>query len=449
MLTPLDATFLELEEADETAHMHIGAVLVFEGPAPTLAQLRRRVEARLALLPAYRRRLSEPRTGGLRWPRWVDHEAFDVADHVLEGALPAPGSHEQLCAWAADFWSRRLDRTLPLWEIALVTGLHDGGWALVTKTHHAMVDGVGSIDAAVLTFDLPDGADVPAPPAPAGEPGTPGPVRRALGMVRAGADAALHPERLRDVLQRSRAAVEMIVRDEAVAAPRTSLNEPIGSRRRFATVSTELAEVKAVRRALGGTVNDVVLAAVAGGLRRLLEHRGEAPPAQGLRAMVPVNVREPGVQLGNHITSLFVHLPVAIADPAARYRCTLEEAEGLKSGTQAVGSRTVIDVASLAPPVLHSVIARSLFASRLFNVTVTNVPGPPEPLFAFGARMVDVLPLVPLAAAHAVGVAIVSYAGRLTFGITGDHETAPDLALVARGIADSLTELRDLAAQPA
>ena len=449
MLTPLDATFLELEEADETAHMHIGAVLVFEAPAPSLTELRRRVEERGPLLPRYRQRLSSPRTGGLRWPQWVDHEAFVVADHVLEAALPAPGDHEQLCAWAADFWSRRLDRRLPLWEMTLLTGLEGDRWAVVTKTHHAMVDGVGSIDAGILLFDLPEGMELPAPAAAPDEPAPHGFAHRALDLVRASAGVALHPDRLRDMLGRSKAALEMIVRDEVVPAPHTTLNEPIGSRRRFVTVSTELDEVKAIKRALGGTVNDVVLASVTTGLRRLLEHRGEVPPAAGLRAMVPVNVREPGEHLGNHITSLFVHLPVAEPSAAERYRRTVEEAEGLKSGTQAVGSRTVVDLASLAPPVLHSLLAQSLFASRLFNVTVTNVPGPPETLSALGSPMVDVLPLVPLAAAHAVGVAIVSYAGRLTFGIVGDHETAPDLALVARGIEDALAELRELAALPA
>jgi WS/DGAT/MGAT family acyltransferase len=407
--------------------------------------LRRRVEERLALLPAYRRRLSSPRCGGLSWPRWVDHEAFDVADHVLEAALPAPGDHAQLCAWAADFWSRRLDRTLPLWEIALVTGLADGRWALVTKTHHAMVDGVGSIDAGILVFDLPDGMDPPEPviDAPDDQNSI---VGRALGLVRAGAGVARHP---RDLLARSRAALELIVRDEVVAAPHTSLNDPIGSRRRFATVSVDLDEAKAIKHALGGTVNDVALTAVAGGLRRLLEHRGEVPPPQGLRAMVPVNVREPGVQLGNHITSLFVHLPVAAADTAERWRLTVAEAQALKSGTQGIGSRAVVDLAALAPPVLHTLLAQSLFASRLFNVTVTNVPGPPDTLWSFGSPMIDVLPLVPLAAAHAVGVAIVSYDGRLTFGVIGDHETVPDLGAVTRGIEDTLAELRDLAHVPA
>jgi hypothetical protein len=165
--------------------------------------------------------------------------------------------------------------------------------------------------------------------------------------------------------------------------------------------------------------------------------------------MVPVNVREPGVQLGNHITSLFVHLPVAAADTAERWRLTVAEAQALKSGTQGIGSRAVVDLAALAPPVLHTLLAQSLFASRLFNVTVTNVPGPPDTLWSFGSPMIDVLPLVPLAAAHAVGVAIVSYDGRLTFGVIGDHETVPDLGAVTRGIEDTLAELRDLAHVPA
>ena len=215
----------------------------------------------------------------------------------------------------------------------------------------------------------------------------------------------------------------MLVRDELIAAPHTSLNEPIGAKRRLAVLSVELDDCSGISGALGGTVNDVVLAAAAGGLRALLNARGEEPPAQGLRAMVPMNMRSAGDQLamGNRISSLFVHLPVAASDPLERYRLQVEEAEALKAGAQALGSH-LLDLGDHMPPVLHSFVARSLFATRLFNVTITNVPGPQTPLYYFGSQVQEIWPLVPIAAEHALGLAVFSYDGTLYFCINADRE---------------------------
>jgi WS/DGAT/MGAT family acyltransferase len=322
---------------------------------------------------------------------------------------------------------------------------------LCTKTHHALVDGVGSIDVAHLLLDADRGGAGAPPARPAAAPAEhhrlPGWIRGAesalTGGVRAGVDVALHPRKLADALTRSVAMAELIARDEVVAAPATSLNVPLGSSRRYEVATADLGDLKAIKNRLGGTVNDVVLAVVTGGLRALLAQRGETPPQQGLRAMVPVNVRDAAshLELGNEISSLFVHLPVAEDDPFLRYRETAAEAEGLKAGTQAKGSSTLVSLAGLAPPVLHSVLARSLFASRLFNVTVTNVPGPTQPLYAFGARLEEVYPLVPLAAEHAVGIAVVSYAGRVTFGLNADRRAVPDLEVLRQGIDSTLAEL--------
>jgi diacylglycerol O-acyltransferase len=264
------------------------------------------------------------------------------------------------------------------------------------------------------------------------------------GPARAAADVARHP---RQALERSAALADVLLRDEVVPAPKTSINIPIGTRRRFDVVRADLDELKAVKRELGGSVNDVVLAATAGGLRRLLLSRDEKLPSRGLRAMVPVNVRAASEQLelGNKITSLFVHLPVAEPEPLRRYRLTMGEAEDLKHGSQAIGGATLISLAGAAPPMLHSFLARSLFASRLFNVTITNVPGPQQPLYAHGCRMEEILPLVPLAADHAVGVAVISYAGKVFFGLNGDDRAAADLHVLRGGIEDSLAELRTLA----
>jgi WS/DGAT/MGAT family acyltransferase len=462
-LTALDATFLELEEADESAHMHIGAIMTFapdpKRRMPSLESVRKMLAERLTALPRYSQKLSEPHTGGMHWPSWEPDPHFDIAEHVHEAALPAPGGEAELVSWAADYWSARLDRHRPLWDAVLIKGLADGRWALATKTHHALVDGIGSIDVGHVLLDMSPrprrrGEARPTPDLEQAEAahGLLHAIPEALLTgVRTGVDAALHPAKIKDALKRSAALVDLVVRDELIAAPHSSLNVPIGTRRRFEVVQAELADLKAVKNQLGGTVNDVVLAIATGGLRRLLLERGEAPPQAGLRAMVPVNVREAAsrLELGNKITSLFVHLPVAEPDSLRRYRLTTANAESLKSGSQALGGSTLVELASLAPPALHSFVARSLFASRLFNVTITNVPGPQQPLFAFGSRLEEVYPLVPLAAEHAVGIAVVSYAGRVFVGLHGDERAAADLEVLRDGIADSLAELLVLASRKA
>jgi diacylglycerol O-acyltransferase / wax synthase len=475
-LTALDATFLELEQVDSSAHMHIGGVMVFDpqpgGGSPPLERIREEFVARLPQLPRWSQRLSTPHTGGLHWPTWEDDPSFDIAQHVFAVHLPDPRGERELLAWAADNYSQRLDRTRPLWEVA-ISDLADGRWAMTTKTHHCMVDGVGSVDIAQKILDTePSGVPHAADPAAAeesGEEGRPERVNGAVGLardlanaglglarsgvhlargaLRLGIDTATHPRHAAEGLTRARAMVELLVRDELVPAPRTSLNRPIGTRRRLAVIEVPLDDVKEVKRSLGGTVNDVILAATTSGLRQLLLQRDEPLPGQGLRAMVPVNIRAAGDALaaGNKITSLFVHLPVTEADPAACYAHQMEDAEALKSGTQAIGSSGLIELTGLAPPVLHSFLARSLYATRLFNVTITNVPGPQQPLYAFGSRMRAAWPLVPLAAEHAVGIAVFSYDGRVFFGLNADRDSVPDLDVVADGIENALHDLLEVA----
>ena len=451
-VSPLDATFLELEEADPTAHMHIGGVMIFEalpgGGTPTIEAVRELLLARLSAMPRYRQRLSEPTTGGLTWPSWVPDPDFDIAHHVRRAALPAPGGEAELTEWAAEFWSHRLERSKPLWEMVLLEGLEDDRWALASKTHHCMVDGVGSVDVAHLLLDAtPDPA--PRPPAPdapsAGDDGA-GLMHLPAALlhgIRTGVDTVLHPTELAEFPRRGRALAELLLRNEVRAAPHTSLNGPIGKQRRFAVADAPLEDLKAIKRALGGTVNDVALAAATGGLRALLEARDEPPPEAGLRAMVPVNVRRATEQLalGNRITSLFVHLPVDEENTLVRYARVLQDAEHLKAGDQAMGGSTLVQLAGLAPPLLHSFVAQGLFATRLFNVTITNVPGPQATLYAFGSPMRRVLGLVPLAAEHSVGIAILSYDGTVTFNVVADRDTVPDLDVIVRGIEATLEEL--------
>ena len=488
-LSALDATFLELEEIDQSAHMHIGGVMILEphpGGAPPLEQIRRDVIARLPDLPRYTQRLSEPRTGGMHWPTWEEDRDFRVDRHVFPAGLHAPGGRDELMEWAGEYYSQRLDRTKPLWEIA-VLDLADGRWALVTKTHHCMIDGVGSVDLATILLDtererperavngssngggrLGSSAEIETVAEP--EPTTlqRGVARLAHPALRLGhaavsagqsglqaAEAAVgfasHPSRARDAFRRSKAFAELIVRDELIAAPHTSLNEPIGAKRTLSVLTAELDELKRIKRALGGTVNDVVLASAAGGLRRLLVQRGEEPPAEGLRAMVPMNVRSAGDRLamGNKISSLFVHLPVAASDPSERYRLQVEEAEALKAGTQHEGSSFLLDLGNHMPPVLHSFVARSLFATRLFNVTVTNVPGPQTPLYYFGSQIDEIWPLVPIAAAHAIGLAVFSYDGTLYFCLNVDRDSCRDVEVLRDGIESTISELSELAAAKA
>jgi diacylglycerol O-acyltransferase / wax synthase len=452
-LSPLDATFLELEDADVTAHMHIGGLLVFDplpgGRIPTLARVRRHLERRLDALPRYRQRLSRRTTGGLRWPAWEPDDRFDIAAHVTRAALPKPGGERELLDWAADFWSHRLDRGRPLWRAVLLEGLAGGRWALATKTHHCLVDGVGSIDAGSVLLDAEPrpARRAPAPRIhPPQQTGSPGVLRRLVGVPRAATGAAVdavrHPRRAAEAFDAARALIELLLRDELVAAPKTSLNVPLSEHRRLAVAEVSLEEIKAIKRALGGTVNDVLLALVTAGLRELLLERGETP-ADGLRAMVPVNIRAAAehLEMGNRIASLFVHLPVSVAEPRARYRRVRAETMRLKASNQAAGGHLLVELAGLAPPALHSVVAQSLFATRLFNVTVTNVPGPQTTLYAFGAPLRRIVPLVPLAAEHAVGIAALSYDGTVYFCVHADRDAAPDADRITTGIATELEAL--------
>jgi diacylglycerol O-acyltransferase len=448
-LNGMDGTFVELEDGDASAHMHIGALLVFDaradGSVPSLDDLADHLAGRLQALPLYHRRLAGPATG-MRWPEWVEDDHFDVRHHLRRVGLPAPGGWEELLEWGGDYFSRRLDRSLPLWDMVLVEGLADGHWALATKTHHSLCDGVGAVDVAHLLFDV-EPVDVPevAPEDLAGREDDdaheawrpPG-----FAIAKASLGAVVHPKR---TLNLAAALAELLVRDELIAAPDLSINGPIGPFRRLHSVRLDLAEAKAVKAALGGTVNDVALAAVTGGLRALLLARGEALPERGVRAMVPMDIRrddEHDGRLGNRISSLFVDLPVAEEDELQRHGLVCAATDQVKASHLPEGADALLALAGLAPPLLHHQVARSLFAKRLFNLTVTNVPGPQQQLYVLGAPLHTVWPLVPLAAEHAVGVAVVSYAGALTFGIVADRDSMGDLDVMVDGMVQTLRVLQ-------
>jgi len=458
-LTPLDATFLELEEGDESAHMHVGWAMIFEplpeGGTPSLEAVRELLAERLELLPLFLCRLSSQHTGRLSWPSWEPDPEFDVANHVRHATLPALGGEAELLDWLGDFYSHRLDRGRPLWETTLLDGLEDGGWALATKVHHSLVDGISGASVTTVILDAeqhpePGSKGVLAGVAEgaSGESNGHGPLAALAGGARAGVDLALHPRKLGPLLSRSRSVAELLV-EEIVSAPQTSLNTAIGGNRRLDAFYTSLAELKAIKNELGGTVNDVVLAASAGGLRRFFDQRGEPLPEAALRAMVPVSVRQAGeaLALGNKVSSLFVELPVAEPDPLLRYRKAVAAAEELKGGEQAAGAETLVGLAGATPPVVHGAVARLAFTPRLFNLTITNVPGPQATLYALGAPLRRVVPLVPIFAGHALGIAVVSYDGEVAFGLNADRAKVPDLDVLRDGIEDSLDELRELAAR--
>jgi len=391
-LTALDATFLELEQADDSALMHIGGALVFDplpgGGTPAIGEVREQLEQRLDMLPRYRQKLDVPRTGGLAWPCWEQDVRFEIEAHVRHATLPSPGDEREFLDWISDFYSHRRDRSRPLWEMALLDGLAHGRWAVVWKTHHCLVDGVGSVDIVHLLLDAEPAPREPSAPHPAPVsasdeasrgwlPHPPAPIGQAasvgIAAARAGAHALMHP---REAFEHSRAVIDLLVHNELIAAPCSSLNVPIGATRKIATVHVELDQLQKVRSVLGGKVNDIVLCAATGALRALLLARGEDPPRQGLRAMVPVNIRREGdhSELGNKVSTLFVDLPVAEADPLHRYEQVRAAAEKRKAGGQALAASAVTGLTELAPPVLHASLARSLYAKRLFNITITTSP---------------------------------------------------------------------------
>jgi diacylglycerol O-acyltransferase / wax synthase len=453
-LGPLDAAFLELEEADESAHMHIGWAMVFDraadGSIPSLDEVRSQTEERLCFLPRFRRRLSSPRVGALSRPSWEPDEHFDIAAHIRRATLPSPGGEAELLEWLADFYSHRLDRSRPLWETTMLEGLADGRWALVTKAHHCLVDGVSGASVGAVLLDAepdpdPETQTLAELVAEADEDeDDAGALARVGGTVASGVGAALHPRKLWSTVSRSRAMAEMLIRDELKPAPHTSLDQPIGATRSFAAVDMPLDRLKQIKNDHGGTVNDVVLAATAGGLRRLFESRGELADVNHVRAMVPVSLRaaSESLALGNRISSLFVDVPLADPDPLVRYHQTVAASRRLKQSGEAVGGQAMIELTGAAPPLVHGIVARLAFTPRLFNLTITNVPGPPSTLYALGAPMRRTLPLVPIFSGHAVGVAVVSYDGNVTFGLNADHASVPDLGVLREGVEENLHQLQ-------
>jgi WS/DGAT/MGAT family acyltransferase len=455
-LTAIDASFLHQE--GPSSHMHVGAISLFEGPPPPYTELLDALRERLHLVPRYRQKLSVPPAGSGR-PLWVDDPTFNLEYHVRQTALPRPGSEQQLMRLAARIFSQQLDRSKPLWETWLVEGLEDGGFALISKTHHALIDGVAGVDLAQVIYDLgpvPTEIDHPGEPwRPAPEPtsaevlaaGTLGLLRTGINTAAAAAGLAMRPM---TALKGAREAAEGLGEVAWAGlnpAPETPLNVEIGPHRRFVGVRTQLDDFKTVKGVFGGTVNDVVLAVVSGALRGWLQSRGVRTEGMELRALVPVSIRgedEHGTG-GNRIAAMRGPLPVYIDDPVARLQAVREGMGALKESKQAVGAEVLASVQNFAPPTILAQASRLNFSTRLFNLIVTNVPGPQFPLYVRGRELLDVFPIAFLPTDHALAIAIMSYNGHMNFGLLGDFDALPDIDAIADGIDASLAELLALA----
>jgi len=462
-LTGLDSSFLHLE--DSRAHMHVASCMTFEGPAPDYEDVLTAIEGRLHLVPRYRQRLAfVPLEQGR--PVWVDDPHFNARYHLRHTALPAPGGEEELRRLAGRVFSQGLDRSKPLWEIWLVEGLGGEGsdrFALLAKTHHALVDGVSGVDITTVLFDT---APDPVPVAAPAQPWVPQPLPSGAQLL---ADALLEratapAEVVRGVRATFRAPRRVLgrARDSLVGvgamawaglnpAPPSPLNQPIGPHRRFTWVRSDLDRFQAIKNVLGGTVNDVVLAAVAGALGRHLRRNGHPTRELVLKAMVPVSVRadlERGA-LGNRVSALYAPLPVGVTDPIARLTLVREATAGLKDSGQAVGAQVITQLGDFAPPTIMAQAARLQARQRFFNLVVTNVPGPQFPLYLLGRRLEAIYPMVPLAQNQVLGIALMSYHGALNFGLNADWDALPDLEALADDLAASIDELADAAGAPA
>ena len=421
------------------AHMHVASTIIMEGPAPRHEELRDHIASRLHLVPRFRQKLRFVPLGQGR-PVWVDDPHLNLDYHIRQTALPPPGSEEQLRILAARIFSQQLDRSKPLWEMWLAEGLEGGRFALITKSHHALVDGVSGVDITHVLFDTAREPQTPPGPGPEWLP-RPEPNRVKLltdawkeritspaEIVRGVRAAVRGPRRVASQLGGGLAATGKFV-GAGLAAPDTPLNVEIGPHRRFAFVRADINEFKRIKNEHGGTVNDVVLSTVTGALGNYLRARGHDTGELEMKAMVPVSVRAQDEQgaLGNRVAAMMAPLPVWCEDPVERLHLTTASMGDLKSSGQAVGAQLLTQMTDFAPPTIAAQAARLTPRQRFFNLVVTNVPGPQIALYMLGREMEAIFPMVPLAQRQALCVGIMSYNGQINFGLIGDFDAMADL----------------------
>ena len=452
-LSPADAMFLHLE--DDNTHMHVASVTIFDGSVDYQAAIDE-VTRRLHLVPRFRQKLAFVPLG-LERPQWVDDPHFNIEYHLRHTALPEPGDEEQLKRLAGRIMSQPLDRSKPLWEIWLIDKMVGDRFAMISKTHHCLVDGVSGADLTAVLLDLTE-----VPPKLEAQPWTPHaapssaelfaeairerttqPVEIARGFRR----AVRAPRRLLQNTSDALQAVGALAWAGLNPAPKTVLNVPVGPHRRVEFVRASLEDFKRIKNVLGGTVNDVVLAVVSGSLRRFLISRGIDTRGLELKAMVPVSTRaeEEKGALGNQVTSMAAPLPVYEEEPALRLAIVKESMKDVKSSKQAVGAQMVMDLSGFAPQTILSQAARLQASQRVVNLLVTNVPGPQFPLYSQGHKLIDLFPMAPLGSNQALNVAVMSYNGQLGFGLLADYDAIPDLGVIAEGLEKSISELLEAA----
>ena len=451
-LTALEASFLYL--AEPSTPMHVAGVLVLEQPPGGLDAIAELVEARLSLVPRYRQRIVEV-PGRLANPVWLDDPDFDLAYHLRRSALPRPGTQAQLLDLVSRLVSRALDRTRPMWEIYLVEGLAEGRVAVVTKTHPALVDGLGAMEIGHVllspqrTMSLP-----PTSPWQPREPPSPRDlvrdaleeyVRRPSAVVERAVKTAADLPATAGRVGGAAGSVLRAVRSAVFPAPATPLNSVVGPQRRVAVARLSLADVKQVRKLHGGTVHDVLLAVVTGALREWLLSRGQAVvAATTLRALVPVSVQGEGEQApGSRVAPYLLDLPVGEPNPRLRLARVSYAMRGVAQHGQSVGADSLIALGGFAPPTMHVLGARAArgLSRRLFNLVVTNVPGPQVPLYAAGGRLLEVFSVIPLARGHGVSIGITSYDGRVYVVLNADRDAVGDVDVLADLVEQQIEEL--------
>lgn len=457
---PLDALFLHTE--DGTTHMHIGSCAIFAGSPPSMEELEAHISARLHLVERFRQRVRFV-PGDLGRPVWVDDQRFDLGFHLRHTSLPAHACEAQLEALMGRLMSQELDRDRPLWEIWLVEGLPDHRWALISKVHHCMVDGVSGTDLMTVLMDPSEDAGITtAPPwLPQPEPtatqllfdalseSARGPWHQLIAIGRAAAAPVQTVHRLAATAKGMRSFAERLMKQTTPL----SIEGAIGRERRWAVGRCSLADAKLIRSVFGGSVNDVVLTAITSAFHDLLIERGDLIDGATLTSLVPVSIRLPtDHDLNNRVSMMLAELPVGLSDPLERFQAVLQQMVDVKASHEAIAGTAVFEAVDLLPPAFFALLARATMSilrqtpQRAVNTVTTNVPGPQLPLFAIGREMLEYLPYVPITAGVRIGVAILSYNGQISFGVTGDYDSTPDIHTMAEGIEAAVAELTELAA---
>jgi diacylglycerol O-acyltransferase / wax synthase len=455
-LGPQDASFLYLETP--TVHQHVGGLAILDPstrPNGVLGfeDLVALIASRLHLAHRFRQKVVFPPLASAR-PVWVDDQNFDLDFHMRRAALPSPGGRRELVDYVQRVISRPLDRSKPLWELYLIEGMEDGMTAILTKVHHAMVDGMAAIDLASAIYEFS-----PIPQILTPEPWHPEPEPSRMQLLTdALREQVTHPARgVMDLAQRTVRTPTMVMRQVGeivgglrdvvgggMLAPQSPLNRKPGANRRFAMMEAPVRDFKEIKDALGGTVNDVVLTTVAGGMHRLFRYRREPTRDRSLRAMVPVSVRteDQSSAMGNRVSSIFVDLPIGPMREKKRLSLIREATKHLKESNYAVGAEFLMNIGTWAPPTIHAMAARLATRSRFINLVVSNVPGPQIPMYIAGAKLVVQYPIMPIAESMGLSIACTSLAGTMGFGLTADWDTLPDIEFLAHAMEEALADLR-------